>query len=87
VKSVVEEATFDLAKVQSTLERVRKLEKCNATNVREVASKISSSAAFFLNFAEDHCSEVKKCVADVKAKKQDSSDQESEFAGKLCLFS
>ncbi|KAI5713032.1 hypothetical protein M8J75_013166 [Diaphorina citri] len=83
VKSVVEEATFDLAKVQSTLERVRKLEKCNATNVREVASKISSSAAFFLNFAEDHCSEVKKCVADVKAKKQDSSDQESEFADNL----
>uniref|UniRef100_A0A8D9EXZ5 Kinesin-like protein KIF11 n=1 Tax=Cacopsylla melanoneura TaxID=428564 RepID=A0A8D9EXZ5_9HEMI len=79
VKNVVEEATYDLTKLQSTLERVRKLEKCNATNVRELGDKVAKSASFFVNFSLDHSDEVAQSIGKLKKLKEETNVQENKF--------
>lgn len=81
IKTVVEEATFDLTKLQSTLERVRKLEKCNATNIKEVADKVDKTGAFYVNFTQEQCEEVKRNVGGLKRNKATVCDQEVKFVG------
>ncbi|KAL1464734.1 hypothetical protein WDU94_004354 [Cyamophila willieti] len=83
IKNVVEEATYDLNKLQSTLERVRKLEKCNASNVRELGVKVQQSASFFMNFSQDHYDEVAQSIGELKKLKEETNVQEGKFVDNI----